>query len=116
MRKPKVHLKTQREETETKTANLSGIRLISFLLEDFFKVSFGVLMIYVDLVLLAYPFTFLKQYETAGTIIEILYNLHSEYSAEIIPTLLFTEIILVVLEMKLYKIIWPKNGRKFFYK
>lgn len=113
IQKPKVHLKLQPEEKGAEDENLSGIKLLSFIFEDFFKVSYGVAMIYIDAVLVAYPFTFIGQYRNNATIFSILYTYQSNYSEVVIPLIIIVEIILIIFERRLYFRIWSrKNSSK----
>lgn len=102
MKKPKVILRTQSEEPKKNDTNLTGIDFWLFILEDFLKVSYIVLMIYIDIVLVAYPFTFLKEYASSGTIFSIFYEYRSKNSLLVIPSILILETVLVFYENKMY--------------
>lgn len=111
MKKPKVILKIQSEESIKNDTDLRGIDFWLFILEDFLKVSYFVTMIYIDVVLVAYPFTFLKEYSSSGTIFSIFFEYRSTSSLLVIPIILIIEIFLIFYENKIYSKIWSHKKK-----
>lgn len=111
MKKPNVILKAQSEEPEKNSTDLTGIDFWLFILEDFFKVSYIVIMIYIDVVLVAYPFTFIKEYASSGTIFNIFYEYRSKNSLLVILSILILEMLLVFYENKVYSKIWSNKKK-----
>lgn len=106
---PRVYYKDKQEYKEVSAKDLTRSQLLRYIFDDFFRVSYIVLMFFIDVIIIAQFFYFIPGFQNDLTLISAVYNGRNLLEYYTVIMILFVESVCIYYQAILFRKIWPRK-------
>ncbi len=106
---PRVYYKDKSQYQDVSAKDLTRKQLFRYIFDDFFRASYIVLMLFIDVIIIAQFFYFIPGFQSGISLFSTLFphgNLLIYYTGTLIA---FSEILCIYYQARLFRIIWPRK-------
>lgn len=107
---------TDKDESQISSKDITKFQLLGYIFGDFMKGGFVVTSLFIDVVLIPEPYTYIPSFYLTNYTLSYYFGGFQLLSIFVLILIVFSELIIIYIEIKIYQKIWGKNVVPWYYR